>query len=462
MNEFLAFCSTFMLFFILCIPLVIILFTLLRYVLHEPFRKTDVLPTCIVLMINLLTNRVIASFAAGLNMVSSLLLFWIIIRFVYHRRGMDGFLCMIRVVVTLCLMEAMCMLCFYVMSLMGFDQTKLMVTTLSDFYVPETLFYFSLINTLSILLVYLLVLLWQTFIEKKLPRHYREPRRFWLYTRTTGRILLLLFAGLGMLTMPFTLFGDRSLIQYLIENKERYVVLTLCCAVLMIIALSYLIQDLRYIMQLDTIDQMKKMQTISAEHVQSLRRFRHNMANMLYGMEGYIIAGDREKLAAYYAEMCAKCALVNNDNIAALEQIPSPAVRTLLLNHINNARQLDLPLNICVQDDLTIPRVLSEPDLCQVLGVLLDNAIEAADEAKEGDVTLEMRNIGGGLEVIVRNSFTGQVQPQLLTRGGCSTKEGHSGQGLASCYDILARKRGALLNFWVTGQHVHAQLLLNR
>lgn len=462
MTEYAFYWVSLPLFIFLCVPLVIILFTILRRTLQESFRREDVLPVCLLLMANLITNRLIAAVATGLNIVSSLLFFWIIIRFIYRRRGMDCFLCMMRIVVILCLMEALCMLLFYLLSLLGFDQTRLMVTTLRDFCQPETLIHFSLLNTLSALAVYLLVVLWQTFFEKSSLRYSHVPGRFWLYVRILGRILLLLFAGLGMLTMPFTLFGDQSLIRYLIENKEQYVMLTICCAVLMIIVLSYLVQDLRYIMQLDTIDRMKKMQTISAEHLQSLRQFRHNMANMLYGMQGYIISGDREKLAAYYAEMCANCALVNNDNIASLEQIPSPAVRTLLLNHINNARRLDLPLNICVQDDLTIPRALSEPELCQMLGVLLDNAIEAANEAEERNVALEMRNIDGGLEVIVRNSYAGQVQPQLLTHGGNSTKEGHSGQGLASCYRILARKRNAHLNFWVTGQHVQAQLLLNR
>jgi hypothetical protein len=461
-GDYAVFLAALPLFVFLCIPLVIILFTLVRRAQHEPFRKEDVLPVCLLLTANLLTNRLIAAIAPGLNMFSSLLFFWIIIRFVYRRQGMDCFLCMVRIVVLLCLMEALCMLLFYLLASLGFDQTKLMVTTLRDFCQPETLFHFSLLNTLSALFTYLLVVLWQTYFEKNNFSRTRESRRFWLYIRILGRILLLLFAGLGMLAMPFTLFGDQSLIRYLIENKEQYVLLTVCCAVLMIIVLSYLVQDLRYIMQMDTIDRMKKMQTISAEHLQSLRQFRHNIANMLYGMQGYIIAGDREKLAAYYAEMCASCALVNNDNIASLEQVPSPAVRTLLLNHINNARQLDLPLNIYVQNDLVIPRVLSEPDLCQILGVLLDNAIEAANEAAERNVALEMRNIDGGLEVIVRNSYAGQVSPQLLSSGGKSTKEGHSGQGLASCHRILARKRNAHLNFWVTGQHVQAQLLLNR
>jgi hypothetical protein len=54
------------------------------------------------------------------------------------------------------------------------------------------------------------------------------------------------------------------------------------------------------------------------------------------------------------------------------------------------------------------------------------------------------------------------VSPKALTAGGASTKDGHEGQGLKSCYHILSRRKGAFLNFWVSGQYVQAQLLLGR
>jgi hypothetical protein len=70
--------------------------------------------------------------------------------------------------------------------------------------------------------------------------------------------------------------------------------------------------------------------------------------------------------------------------------------------------------------------------------------------------------VGDALEIIIRNTYAGEIGPESLTAGGSSTKEGHEGQGLRSCYHILGRRRGAFLNFWVSGQYVQAQLLLER
>jgi two-component system sensor histidine kinase AgrC len=186
------------------------------------------------------------------------------------------------------------------------------------------------------------------------------------------------------------------------------------------------------------------------------------MVNMLYGLEGELISGDREKVTAYYNQMREKCALVNNENISALERVTNPSVSAVLLRAVDRARQLSLPINLYVQEQTLFPRTLSEADLCQVLGVLLDNAIEAANGAEERFVSVELRNVDSSLEIIVKNTYAGEVSPQALTAGGASTKEGHEGQGLKSCYHILSRRKGAFLNFWVSGQYVQAQLLLGR
>ena len=153
---------------------------------------------------------------------------------------------------------------------------------------------------------------------------------------------------------------------------------------------------------------------------------------------------------------------MNNENISALERVPNPSVSAVLLRAVDRARQLSLPINLFVSQNVVFPRTLSEADLCQVLGVLLDNAIEAADRAAERRVSAELRNVGDALEIIIRNTYAGEISPESLTAGGSPTKEGHEGQGLRSCYHILGRRRGAFLNFWVSGQYVQAQLLLER
>ena len=154
--------------------------------------------------------------------------------------------------------------------------------------------------------------------------------------------------------------------------------------------------------------------------------------------------------------------MVNNENISALEKITNPSVSALMLHAIDKARMMNLPINLYVQEGILFPHTLGDADLCQLVGVLMDNALEAANQAAQRYVIVELRNVEDALEMIVSNTYAGNITIEQLSQGGVSTKEGHAGQGLASCYHILSRKRNAHLNFWVTGQYVRAQLLLHR
>lgn len=451
-----------LLYLAISLPVVLALYPTIHRVLGRPYDRREMLLCCLLLYANIATNRPVASLGNGLNILSATFFFFLMVRFVFRQRGVSCFVDLIKIIALLTVEEAACMLVLYLMSLLGFDQNKLMVLSLSDFYRVENMFYSSLLNLLGNGLVYLIVLLWNWVRNRSKPSAASDRHKSWMYFQIFLRIGLLVFTCLGALTLPFSLFGGQSLIRYLIENSEQYVLLSLFCAALMLVIFSYLLQDLRYVMQADRLNSMKKQQNASHELIRSLRYFRHNMANTLYGLEGIILSGDAEKLAAYYAEMRQACALVNNDNTAALEQLENPALNALLLQHIDRARQLNLPFNLYVQGPLPVTHALSDAELCQILGVLLDNAIEAADQAAERSVTVEMGSPEGALEIIVKNTYSGAVSAQTLAMGGESTKPGHEGQGLKSCYHILSRRRHAHLNLWQTGQYVQAQLLLRR
>jgi len=336
-----------------------------------------------------------------------------------------------------------------------------MVLSVADLLQLENMLFYSLLNSTAFLLILGCMLIWECL---RSPRHIADsfPSKNWLYARSVLRLFGLIIASLGMLTMPFALFGQRTLLSFIIDNSQEYILLTVFSAFLMVIAFSYMLQDIRYILQTQRLNTLEQQQAISRSLLQNLRYFRHNMVNMLYGLEGVLISGDREKVTAYYQEMREKCALVNNENIAALERVTNPSVNAVLLRGVDKARQMNLPMNLYVQPEVHMGHVLSDGDLCQVLGVLQDNAIEAADQAAERHVSIEMRNVDRGLEIIVRNTYAGEVTSQQLSMGGNSTKEGHEGHGLLSCYELLKKRKGAFLNFWVTSQYVQAQLLLER
>ena len=457
-----TFVAKLLLYLLFTLPELMLLYPVMRRTAKVPVRLRDFLLCTLLMACNIVTNRLLALWVSGLNILSSIFWFFVLVRFVFRKRGWQCLVILVKTVVFLSIMEALCMLIFTLMGALGLDQNKLMVTDINDLFKAENMFYFSLLNFTSILLLWLGMMGWGR-IRSYFSRQKTEPaRQQGLLLRALLRLSVLILTSLGMLTLPFVLFSDQSLIEFLITNRNEYILLTICSAGLMLVALSYMLQDIRYIIQLQRLNTLEQQQAISNSLLQNLRFFRHNMVNMLYGLEGVLISGDRDKVTAYYNEMREKCALVNNENILALERVANPSISAILLHGVDKARQLNLPMNLYVQEQVQFGRTLSDADLCQVLGVLLDNAIEAADKADERHVTVELRNVENSLEVIVKNTYAGEVSPEKLTMGGASTKEGHEGQGLRSCYHILSRRKGAFLNFWVTGQYVQAQLLLGR
>lgn len=444
------------------LPVAFLLYMITHRVVGEPHVPARVFPYVALTIISWCANRLITLYANGWNILSAALWYLIILHFVFDQRGWMMLLNLLKLMVLLVVLELICALIVAILTALEVNPDLLLVITLEDMFEVRKLMSTGMVNLIGALPILLAILLWEQWNarRKKLPD--AVCKRQWLYTTALLRLALLVIAALSVFAMPHFLLGTESFRLFLMPKSKQYILLIASVGLLLAVALSYIVQDIRYILQLQRLNTLEQQQAISRSLVANLRYFRHNMVNMLYGLEGVLISGDRERVTAYYNEMREKCALVNNENIAALERITNPSVSAVLLRAVDRAREMSLPVNLYVQEGVVFPHILSDTDLCQVLGVLTDNAIEAAHQAAERHVSVELRNVDDALEIIVRNTYAGEISPECLNLGGASTKEGHEGQGLKSCYHILGRKKGAFLNFWVTGQYVQAQLLLGR
>ena len=244
--------------------------------------------------------------------------------------------------------------------------------------------------------------------------------------------------------------------RYLTEYSA---VVLLCMPVLCVIA-SYIIQDVQYLRQ-RRLNSLYEYQRNAYEAVLgNQRRFRHNILNMLYGFEGTILSDDTGEIRRYYEQLIEKCALVNNDNVLALRRVTQPALNGLLLRVLDHARERSIPLQLHVEEGLNPCRRINAVDLCQIVGVLADNALEAAEKAEIRYVGISLSALaGGGMELLVRNTYAGEVHIEQLRRED-SAPNGERGHGLPSCHAILRKNKNVFLNFHVSGQYVEAQLLL--
>lgn len=225
---------------------------------------------------------------------------------------------------------------------------------------------------------------------------------------------------------------------------------------LLAIGITYITQDIRFYRQAKENQQLHHQQSLQSLLLQDIRIFRHNISNMLYGMEGTLLSGDVSAIEAYYHQMIAECQRINNENVVALKRVPSLAVSSLLLNKLREANEQKIPFFITVQEDIDW-HGLRDSDMTQVLGILIDNALEAAETSSAPYVAFEAQNVNGALSLTVRNTFQGE--PPVFDQMQSSTKFGHEGLGLHSLRKIAKHNPGVLFNIYTVGRYVEASLI---
>lgn len=153
--------------------------------------------------------------------------------------------------------------------------------------------------------------------------------------------------------------------------------------------------------------------------------------------------GDITALKARYAKALNHINYHNAEgelSVLGLKGLHSNALKGLIISKMIHAQNLGVSFELGVIGTLTsIP--INEIDLCRMLGILLDNAIEAADESANKEVHLI---IGKGLEsdadlwqIKIRNTHKGTLshfKPVMRTTKG----EGR-GIGMKSLQAIISK-----------------------
>lgn len=146
---------------------------------------------------------------------------------------------------------------------------------------------------------------------------------------------------------------------------------------MVLVCLSYLIQDFRYLKMRRSNNTLERQKLITETLIADTRQFRHNMLNMIYGFEGALLSDNPQVSAAYYRHLASKCAMMNHENISALHLLDNPQLETQLLAKIQQANQQDIPLYLSVHGPLPSKAALLSR-ISEALELLVSGAINAA------------------------------------------------------------------------------------
>ena len=204
------------------------------------------------------------------------------------------------------------------------------------------------------------------------------------------------------------------------------------------------------------LEQQKKYILALEKNNNEIRKFKHDFNNIILGLDGYINNDDfdKEKLKKYFNSTIINYnnnIKLNNIVIAKLNSIKVNSLKSLITNKILVAQNNNINVDINIEGEIT-DFYTDEMQLSRILGVLLDNAIEASLELTENKkIEINIIQIDKTTDIQISNTFNNTGTPITdFNKEGFSTKGTNRGLGLSSAHEI-ANKLNMLLNTEIDG-----------
>lgn len=177
------------------------------------------------------------------------------------------------------------------------------------------------------------------------------------------------------------------------------------------------------------------------------RKIIHDFKNQLIVINGY--ADNPEKLKAYLSEIIKDQRNIPNSKLLLnVEKLPS-GLKGLIYYKFSN---LDSNINVSIDIKNSLKKYESispklNKDCLKILGVFIDNAIEAVKNEKEKYINLEFIKQKEQIIITVRNTCTSRVNIKDLTKNGFTTKGKNHGYGLSLVSDIVRKDEALDIKF---------------
>jgi two-component system, LytTR family, sensor histidine kinase AgrC len=187
--------------------------------------------------------------------------------------------------------------------------------------------------------------------------------------------------------------------------------------------------------------EFQKLYTSTLENgIDGMRGIKHDYNNVVQALGGYITLNDMEGLKKYYKQMQSESRTINNTLPLSAYLVDNPALYGLILSKITYCEVKDIELYVNIFSKINLYKIKMY-DFCKVLGILLDNAIEAAEESdrKYAELSIKENYSQNELVIEVSNSYHGDVNLEKINESGYTTKKEHSGFGLWEVKKILSK-----------------------
>lgn len=161
-----------------------------------------------------------------------------------------------------------------------------------------------------------------------------------------------------------------------------------------------------------------------------LRSFKHDFFNIIQAIDGYIKTKDMDSLEKYYEGIKKDCDDLNTKSILSSDIIDDSGVYNLIATKYYKARHAGLSFDLDILAKISTINV--EPYiLSRILGILIDNAIEAATNSLERKIVFEIIPVSNKVNITLMNSYSNKdVNLDKIYEKGVTSKRDNKSHGI--------------------------------
>lgn len=182
---------------------------------------------------------------------------------------------------------------------------------------------------------------------------------------------------------------------------------------------------------------------------QELHSFKHDYVNIMISMSGYIETGNVDGLREYYVKEIFPISYKlkkDRDSIETLYNLEIIELKSLIAVKLNYAQELNIPVNVEILEKIDKVK-MNIIDLARIIGILLDNAIEACQNCKDSGISIGMVKTNSDITIIVKNTYVRQdIDYSKLGNIGVSSKGEHRGTGLYNIKSIVNEYNNVIMD----------------
>ncbi len=278
-------------------------------------------------------------------------------------------------------------------------------------------------------------------INKFIQKNYKDIKRFIIYLNDKKQSIIPLFT-ISMLIPMISILTNRS-------GKTSIVsIIIYDCFIVSIALLSFLYFKYMdfYSNVKETLSKTKLYNRTLNELVDNLRVMKHDYNNTLQAINGYIATNQYDKLKEHMKSITTDATKISNMESISPLLINQPAIYGVIGNKYYIAKDKNISFHLEVLTDIsTISFDFSA--LSKILGILLDNAIEASSKSstKEINIKFTYNKLKNADMIEIDNTITDNlcIDMNNIYKKGSSSKKSKSGLGLWEVKKLISKRKNS-------------------